>query len=95
MAQQGNDFMERLRQIKAEREALGDKASGSTAPIPPSPVHPDRDPQPVPDKKKVRGKPKNILQRATRQRRLGWRLHLAHSATGISYLPLTLVFTRG
>jgi len=58
MAQQGNDFTERLRQIKAEREALGDKASGYAAPIPPSSVHPDRDLQPIPDKKKSKRKTK-------------------------------------
>jgi len=63
MAQQGDNFMERLRQIKAEREALGDKAFGSAAPIPPSPVHPDRDPQPTPDKRSKRKTKKHYAAR--------------------------------
>jgi len=63
MAQQGDYFMEKLRHIKAERKTLGDKASGSVAYIPPSPVHLDRDPQPAPDKKSKRKAKKHSAAR--------------------------------
>jgi len=55
--------MEKLRRIKAEREALGDKASGSVASIPPSPVHPNRDPEPAPDKRSKRKAKKHFATR--------------------------------
>jgi len=93
MAQQGDNFMDRLRKIKAEREPQADKGLGSANPLqtsPPSCAYVDLEPPLVTDKKaRRRITPRKILLLDTLLKGLAWRFQKGGRATLSNSSPLT------